>query len=116
MTVTLSPTWTRWRTLQLVLALWLLSSPLVYPSGVSSEVLVKDLLAGTVLLVATVAGAVTRTDGRGERWTCFSLGAMLLGAAFVLEDGVGAGAILAQWNEVVTAVLLICLAAVRPPV
>lgn len=113
MTVKTSPTWTRWRTLQLVLGLWLLASPLVYPSGASSEFVVKDLLAGTVLLIVTAVSALARREGGAERATCLGIGAVLLVAALVLDDGVGAGSIVARWNEVVIGVLLICLAAMR---
>lgn len=113
MDVRTRPVWTRWRTGQLVLALWLLLSPLVYPPGAAVEVVVKDLVVGSVLLAVTAAAAVDRRVSRVEHATCLGLGVLLLVATVVLDDGVGAGSIIARWNEVVVGVLLICLAAAR---
>lgn len=105
--------WTRWRSAQAVLALWLLVSPLLYPPGASAEVVVKDLLAGTVLLAVTAAAAVDRRARRVEHATCLGVGVLLLIATVLVDDGVGTGSIVARWNEVVVAVLLICMASVR---
>lgn len=60
---------------------WLLASQLLHPSGPVSEVVVEDLLGGTVLLVVRVAAALARRDGDAEPSTCLVLRAMLLGGS-----------------------------------
>lgn len=108
------PGWTRWRAGQIALSLWLLVSPLLYPDGASAEVVLKDVLGGTVLgLVTLAAAAGVRPWVRAERGICLGLGLLLLSAALLLDDGVGSGSIVARWNEVVIAVLLVCVAAGR---
>ena len=100
------------RVLQGLLALWLLSVPVVLP-GPNQLVTAKDVVVGGVLLTLTVAAASGRAVRRVENTVVVLLGTVLIVASVLLEFGPAAEATARQWSEVVVGVLLLCVAGVR---
>lgn len=96
------------RVVQGLAGLWLLVQTVLLESG-SSAADVKDVLAGSVLVAATLGAAVSGRVRRWEARVCLVVGVVLIVGAAVLAFGSGVDAAARQWSQVAVGVLLIWL-------
>lgn len=97
---------------QLAVGFWLIVSPFVL-TGPNLLVGVKDLVAGTLLLVVSIGACLDRRVRAVEGPVCLVLGVLLISASIALEFGSGSTAAARQWNEVVVGVVLIYVSTAR---